>query len=563
MKVFQERAVRLLAGLVPIEPEQIRAALETPPSLEMGNFAFPCFLLAKELKWAPAKIATDLAEKVGKDPFFERVDVRGPYLNFFAHRGKLAEHTVGEILSQGGDYGRSDQGGGQTVVLDYSAPNIAKPFGVGHLRSTIIGNSLYRIHAALGYQCVGINYIGDWGTQFGKLIAAFRRWGDEEKLASDPIQHLYELYVGFHQEAETDPELEEEGRAWFKKLEEGDPAARELWRRFREISLAEFRRVYALLGMEFDYWHGESFYNDLLEAAIAAVEQAGLLERSQGALVVSLEDEGMPPCLLRKQDGATLYHTRDLAAAIYRHETWHFAKALYVVGVDQTLHFRQLFAVLKKMGLDWVEKCQHVPFGMIRYGGGKMSTRQGRLVFLADVLEEATHRARQIIAAKNPDLENREETARQVGVGALIFGDLSNDRIKDIDFDWDQVMDFSGETAPYIQYAHARICSILRKAPAEGEADLALLQDEYEYPLVAALSRFPEAIERAGDTCKPSFVARYLIEVAKEFSRFYHQCPVLAAEPGARAARLALVAAVRQVLANGLYLLGIEAPQEM
>lgn len=563
MNIFQEQIVRLLSDLVPLEPAQIKEDLEIPPNLELGNYAFPCFKLAKVHKAAPGLIAARLAEKVPADPLLEKVVANGPYLNFFLNKARLAQHTVGEVLQQKEEYGKSDVGKGRTVVIDFSAPNIAKPFGIGHLRSTIIGNSLYKIHAALGYKCIGINYIGDWGTQFGKLITAYHHWGDEAVLAQNPINHLYELYVRFHREAELDPGLEDGARNWFKKLEDGDPHAVELWQHFRDISLAELKRVYARLGVKFDYWHGESFYNEMMEDTIKAVEESGLLEQSQGAWIVSLEDEGMPPCLLRKQDGATLYATRDLTAAIYRYNTWQFAKALYVVGVDQTLYFRQLFAVLKKMGMQWVERCQHIPFGMIRFEGGKMSTRQGSLIFLDDVLSEAIGRAREIIAEKNPCLPDQEEVARQVGVGALIFGDLSNDRIKDVDFSWDQVMDFSGETAPYIQYAHARICSILRKAPAEAECNLSLLVNEHEYALVSVLSKFPEAIARAGETCKPSFVARYLIDVAKEFSRFYHQCPVLNAESDVRGARLALIDAVRQVLANGLSLLGIAAPEEM
>lgn len=563
MKLFSEQAVKMLQKSVPMEPAEILANLECPPSLEMGNYSFPCFKLAKLKKQPPPAIAAELAQQIPANPLFAKVEALGPYVNFFIDRGRLAAHMVAKVLREKEAFGSSDEGQGRTVVLDYSAPNIAKPFGVGHLRSTIIGNSLYKIHRALGYKCVGINYIGDWGTQFGKLIAAFRRWGDEGALGADPIGHLYDLYVRFHQQAQDDPALEDEGRSWFKKLEDGDPYARDLWQRFRAISLAEFKQVYQQLGMEFDSWQGESFYNPMLADTIAAVADLGLLEQSQGAWVVNLDELGLPPCLLRKQDGATLYHTRDLAAAIYRHDRWQFAKALYVVGVDQTLHFRQLFAVLKKMGHGWVDKCQHVPFGMIRFGGGKMSTRQGSLVLLADVLAEAVGLARQIIAEKNPDLANPAEVARQVGVGALIFGDLSNDRIKDIDFDWQQVMDFTGETAPYIQYAHARICSMLRKAPPGPAPELHQLQDDWEYPLVAAISRFPAAIERAGATCKPSFVARYLIDLAKEFSRFYHQCPVLSAPAAQRAARLALVAAAGQALANGLALLGIEAPAEM
>lgn len=560
---YQQEIAHLLAGLVPMELSEIATVLESPPNLALGNWAFPCFQLAKACRNAPGKIAADLAAKIPASSLFERVEAIGPYLNFFAAKGLLADYTLKEIFRRRGDYGKSKLGEGQVVVFDYSAPNIAKPFGIGHLRSTIIGNSLYKIHQALGYKCIGINFLGDWGTQFGKLIAAYTLWGDEDLLVRDPVGYLYELYVRFHREAEENPSLEEEGRSWFTKLEGGDPYAQGLWQRFRDISLAEFKRVYARLGVEFDYWHGESFYNKMLPATLATVESLGLLEESQGAWIVDLEAEGMPPCLLRKQDGATLYHTRDLTAAIYRYDTWKFAKALYVVGVDQTLHFRQLFAVLKKMGFQWAEKCQHVPFGMIRFGGGKMSTRQGSLVFLSDVLDEAIGLARDIIAAKNPDLASPEIVARQVGVGALIFGDLSNDRIKDIDFDWDQVMDFSGETAPYIQYAHARACSILRKDSGGSAVDYSLLVGEYEFSLVAALGKLPQVIERAADTAKPSYLARYLIEVAKEFSRFYHQCPVLSAPPGVKGARLGLIDAVRQVLANGLALLGIEAPEEM
>lgn len=548
---------------MPMEQSEIITVLETPPNLAMGNWAFPCFQLAKVFKSAPGKIASDLATKIPPCSLFERVEAIGPYLNFFAAKGLLADYTLKEIIRGQGHYGRSEQGAGQVVVIDYSAPNIAKPFGIGHLRSTIIGNSLYKIYQALGYKCIGINFLGDWGTQFGKLIAAYTLWGDEDSLANDPVGYLYELYVRFHREAEEDHSLEEEGRSWFTKLEGGDTYAQGLWQRFRDISLAEFKRVYARLGVEFDYWHGESFYNKMLPETVATVESLGLLEESQGAWVVDLEEEGMPPCLLRKKDGATLYHTRDLTAAIYRYNTWKFTKALYVVGVDQTLHFRQLFAVLKKMGFQWAENCQHVPFGMIRFGGGKMSTRQGSLVFLSDVLDEAIGLAGEIIAKKNPDLANSQTVARQVGVGALIFGDLSNDRIKDIDFDWNQVMDFSGETAPYIQYAHARACSILRKDSRGPEADYSLLVGEYEYSLVAALGKLPQVIERAATTTKPSYIARYLIEVAKDFSRFYHQCPVLNAPPSVKGARLALIDAVRLVLANGLALLGIEAPEEM
>jgi arginyl-tRNA synthetase len=564
VKLFREELVRLLAEVVPLEPEEIGADLESPPSPELGDYAFPCFKLAKLRKTAPGKIAADLAGRISPAPLFAKVEAAGPYLNFYCDKEKLTELTLGMIAKEKDQFGHQDQGRGKTVVLDFSAPNIAKPFGIGHLRSTVIGNSLYRIHAALGYNCVGINHIGDWGTQFGKLIAAYLRWGNPERLAQEPIEYLYELYVQFHQEAETDQTLDDEGRSWFKKLEDGDPQAVELWQRFRDLSLAEFQRVYSILDVDFDSWQGESFYNDMLDKTVAEVSALGLLQQSQGAWIVDLEEEGMPPCLLRKQDGATLYATRDLSAAIYRYNTWKFAKMLYVVGVDQTLHFRQLFAVLKKMGYQWADACEHIPFGLFRFKEGKMSTRQGNLILLDDVLTKAIELAGEIIAEKNPELENREEVARQVGIGAVIFGDLYNDRIKDIEFDWEQILDFSGETAPYVQYAHARICSILRKAgrPA-GTFAAALLDSEYERALVSVLSKFPGVIERAAETCKPSLVARHLVDVAKEFNRFYHQCPVLNAEADVRDSRLALVDGVRQVLANGLYLLGIAAPEEM
>lgn len=563
MKSFKQEVAKLLTGLVPLESAQIFADIESPPGPEMGDYAFPCFKLAKVLRSAPAKIAVEIAGKVDASPLFAKVEAMGPYINFFCDKSALAKHTIGEIAEKKGQFGHQDLGAGKTVLIDFSAPNIAKPFGIGHLRSTMIGNSLYRIHSALGYNTVGINHIGDWGTQFGKLISAFLKWGDQAKLEQEPIKYLYQLYVRFHKEAEADPSLEDEGRAWFKKLEDGDAQATELWQQFRSLSLAEFKRVYALLGVDFDSWQGEAFYNDKLDDTVAEVEAKGLLQQSQGAWIVDLEAEGMPPCLLRKQDGATLYATRDLSAAIYRHNKWKFDKMLYVVGVDQSLHFRQFFAVLKKMGHTWFEACQHIPFGLIRFKEGKMSTRQGTLIFLEEVLDRAIELAGEIIAEKNPNLPNREEVASQVGIGAVIFGDLSNDRIKDIEFDWDKVLDFSGETAPYIQYSHARICSILRKAEGQDNFDPALLDQDAEGAVVSILSKFPETVERAAETCKPSLIARYLIDVAREFNRFYHQCPVLNAPADVRAARLALIDAVRQVLANGLYLLGIGAPEEM
>jgi len=564
MQMFRNEIYNLLSGFVPIDSQQIMADLETPPTAEMGDFAFPCFKLAKEMRNSPVKIASELAERLPVSDLFACIEARGPYINFFCNRQKLALVTVHAVLEQQEEYGKLQVGQGKTIVIDFSAPNIAKPFGIGHLRSTVIGHSLYQIYLALGYQCVGINHLGDWGTQFGKLIVAYLKWGDDARLEEDPITYLYELYVRFHREEEAEPVLAEEARSWFKRLEDGDESARMLWKRFRELSLAEFKRIYNLLGVRFDSYQGESFYNELLADTISQVEEQGLTEISAGALIVSLEEQGMPPCLLRKQDGATLYATRDLCAAIYRYQTYGFEKMLYVVGADQTLHFQQVFSVLKKMGYAWAERCVHVPFGLIGFKEGKMSTRQGTLVFLEDVLDRATELALQIIQEKNAGLENKAEVARQVGIGAVIFGDLSNDRVKNIEFDWEKVLDFTGETAPYVQYAHARICSILRKAEDwPGRYDATLLGTDEEQAVVRTLARFSDAIVRAAEIDKPSVIARYLVDLAAEFNKFYHQCPVLHAEEKLRNARLALIDAVRQVLLNGLALLGIAAPQEM
>lgn len=564
MELFRNELITLIGALIPLDRQQIVADLETPPSAEMGDFAFPCFKLAKEMRKAPAKIAAELVEKLPPSDLFDRIEARGPYINFFCHRQKLALITVQAVLEQKEGYSKVDIGRGKTIVIDFSAPNIAKPFGVGHLRSTVIGHSLYKIYQALGYSCVGINHLGDWGTQFGKLIVAYLKWGDDARLKEDLITYLYDLYVRFHREAEADPSLEEEARVWFKRLEDGDETAGLLWQRFREVSLTEFKRIYHLLGVSFDAYQGESFYNELLADTVGQVEAKGLTELSAGALLVNLEDHGLPPCLLRKQDGATLYATRDLCAAIYRYQKYQFEKMLYVVGADQTLHFQQVFTVLKKMGHAWAEKCVHVPFGLIRFKEGKMSTRQGTLILLEDVLDRATELAMQIIQEKNAGLENKAEVARQVGIGAVIFGDLSNDRVKNIEFDWDKVLDFSGETAPYVQYAHARISSILRKALERPTVyDATLLCTDEEQAVVRTLARFSDAIVRAAETNKPSVIARYVLDLAAEFNKFYHQCPVLHAEDNLRYARLALIDAVRQVLLNGLTLLGITAPQEM
>ncbi len=564
MENFKEQIAVILEGPTGLHREEIKLLLEVPPSPDMGDFAFPCFRLARTFKKGPAEIAAKLAGELGESTLLTRVSNAGPYLNFVLKRSVLAEDILSRIREGKQAYGSSSRGGGRAVVIDFSSPNIAKPFGVGHLRSTVIGHSLHRIYTFLGYKAVGINHLGDWGTQFGKTITAYKKWGSEAQLKRDPIGHLLQLYVRFHDEEEKDPQLEEEGRYWFRQLEEGNREALDLWQTFRDLSLREFQRIYRLLGIEFDSYQGESFYNERLAGTIAEIVNKGITRESQGALIVDL-GEDMPPCLLRKKDGATLYVTRDISAALYRFEHYRFAKALYVVGADQVLYFKQFFKVLKLMGLEWADRCQHVPFGLVRFKDGRMSTRKGKVILLEEVLNKAVQLSREIIAEKNPSLEDQETVARQVGIGAIIFGDLSNDRIKDVEFDWEKILDFSGETGPYIQYSHARICSILRKeapsakAPVMGEAYTA----KEEESLLLQLGRFPAAVERAADLNKPSVIARYLIDLARDFNQFYHHCPVLKAEGDLKQARLLLADATREVLARGLYLLGIEAPEKM
>lgn len=574
---FKKDICSLLSPLTEMSPEEIEALLEIPPDADLGEYAFPCYQLAKYFKKDPRKIAEDLSSQVTPTETIARAENAGPYLNFYIRRTYLAARLLPSILAEGEDYGSSSEGEGSTIVIDYSAPNIAKPFGVGHLRSTVIGNALYRIYSYLGYDVVGVNYLGDWGTQFGKLIAAYLRWGEEEKLKDDPVGYLYNLYVTFHREAEEDPQLEDEARGWFRKLELGHRDAVNLWEKFRALSLEEFKRLYGHLGVKFDSYHGESFFNEKIDEVIDIMQAKGLVKESEGALLADLESYGLPSCLLRKRDGGTLYIARDIAAAIYRHENYNFSQMLYVVGSEQTLHFQQLFKILELMGFEWAGKCYHVPFGLIHFKDGRMSTREGKVIFLEDVLKRAVELAYNIIEEKNPDLHSKEEAARMVGYGAIIFGDLVNDRIKDIEFDWDKVLDFSGETAPYIQYSQARICSILRKAqttgnysfkegnsfPREPSYPEEFLRASEEERLIITLARFEENIKRSAQDYRPSYLARYLLELARDFNKFYHNCPVLSAGEELKKARLMLIEAVRIILNSGLNLLGIEAPQEM
>ncbi|WP_144569305.1 arginine--tRNA ligase [Bacillus pseudomycoides] len=541
--------------------EQITGLIETPKQDEFGDAAFPCFMLAKQYKKAPAIIAKEIAEKLN-NLFFTKVEAVGPYVNVFFNRHIVSDDVLKAILVEKEEYGQGYFGREKTVVIDYSSPNIAKPFSMGHLRSTMIGNSLKHIAEKCGYEVVGINYIGDWGTQFGKLITAYKKWGNEELVKEDPIRELFKLYVHFHEEVKEYPELEKEGRAWFKKLEDGDEEAVFLWNWFRHESLKEFSRIYELLGVEFTNFQGEAFYNDKMGDFVDILEEKGLLEESDGAQVVNLEKEDMPPCLIKKSDGATLYATRDLTAALYRQNTYEFDKALYVVGAEQSLHFTQFFTVLKKLGYNWVDGMAHVPFGLILKDGKKMSTRKGKVVLLEEVLEEAITLAEQNVEEKNPDLKQKEEVAKQVGVGAVIFHDLKNERMHNIEFSLEKMLKFEGETGPYVQYTHARACSILRKENAEFETEAFQLNDDHSWSTIKLLNRFPQVVETAFFKNEPSHIAKYLLDVAQAFNKYYGNVRILE-EDKEKESRLALVYAVTIVLKEGLRLLGMGAPEEM
>lgn len=549
---------------VDMEIENIQNLIEIPPRPEMGDFAFPCFQLAKVMRKAPNAIAIELSEKVNKEGF-ERVENLGPYLNFFLDKSSFIKEIVEKVENEGEKYGSSSIGQGRNVTIDFSSPNIAKPFHVGHLVSTSIGNSLYRMFNFAGYNSVGINHLGDWGTQFGKLISAYKRWVDEEKLESEPIKELLRIYVKFHEEAEKDPSLEDEGRMYFKKLEEGDQESIALWKRFTELSLKEFQKVYDMLGVKFDSYAGESFYNDKMDAVVEELKEKNLLVESNGARVVSLEDYNMPPCIILKSDGATIYATRDLAAAKYRKATYDFAKNIYVVGKDQTLHFKQVYKTLELMGYDWAKDCMHVAFGLVKFADRKLSTRKGEVIFLEDLLNESISKTMEIINEKNPGLENKEEVATKVGVGAMIFTYLKNSRERDIVFDWKEMLSFDGETGPYVQYTYARANSILKRhTQNKALCDYSKLTSPEEFELAKTLSGLQNSVLQALDKAEPSIVTRYVIDVAKAFNKFYNTHSVLNVEDEAlKEARIKLTEATCQVIKNALYLIGLETVDKM
>lgn len=561
MRYFHADAVRLLAPHLPLDQAEITALLAAPPDPSLGDIAFPCFTLAKRLRKAPPAIAAELAAQIAPAGVIARVQAAGPYLNIFLDRAGAGARLLADALAAGDTWGNSAVGNGETVCVDFCSPNVARRMHLGHLRSTVIGKSLVRLHQALGYKVVRINFLGDWGTQFGKLIAAWTRWGDPAAAEADPIAELQRLYVQFHHAAKEDPVLEEEGRAWFKRLEDGDPEARKLWTWIRAKSLESMQSTLNLLGVSFDDYTGEAFYEERNHQVVAQLQQLGLLEESEGAQVVPLE--GMPPCLILKRDGATLYTTRDLAAAQHRQEVYNPARSLYVVDLGQSLHFRQVFAVLAKMGFPWADRLKHVGFGIMRTGGRRLRTRAGEVVFLEDVLGQAIEAAREELEARSPGMEGADAVATAIGVGAVIFNDLKQNRVGDIDFDPSEAISFEGETGPYVQYAHARCRNVLRKAGVTEAAvcvPAAVTANDVEWGLLQAISDFPAAVADAALRCEPHIVARSLLDVAKALNRFYHECPILQAEPSVRGARIALVAAAMITLRKGLWTLGIDAP---
>ena len=545
-----------------LDQSAISNLLEQPKSSDLGDIAFPAFSLAKVERKAPQAIATDIAEKI--DPsHFEKVVATGPYVNFFLNKAKISDQVIKEVIKEGADYGQQNEGQGGNITIDLSSPNIAKPFSVGHLRSTVIGDALSNIFRKMGYNTIKINHLGDWGKQFGLLMVAYKKWGNKEAVEANPIDELLQLYVRINAEIENDPALDDEGRLWFKKLEDGDPEATELWQWFRDESLVEFNRIYELLGVEFDSLNGEAFYNDKMDEAVKILEDKGLLKESKGASIVDLDDVNLPPAMIKKSDGATLYITRDIATAMYRARTYNFVKNVYVVGQEQSNHFRQLKAVLKKMGFDWSDDMIHVDFGLVTKNRQKLSTRKGNIILLEPTLQEAISRAKAQIEEKNPNLENKEAVAHAVGVGAVKFYDLKTDRRNGYDFDLEAMVSFEGETGPYVQYAYARIQSILRKADFKPSLDANYnLNDAESWEIIKLLQDFARVVKRASDNFEPSLIAKYAISLAQAFNKYYAHTRILDESPE-RDSRLALSYTTAVVLKEALRMLGVEAPEKM
>ena len=558
-ELIASELAKVIEGL---DQETILNLLEQPKSSDLGDIAFPAFSLAKIERKAPQAIAADIAEKIDAS-HFEKVVATGPYVNFFLDKSQISDQVIKSVIQAGADYGQQEEGHGANVTIDLSSPNIAKPFSVGHLRSTVIGDAISNIYKKMGYNTIKINHLGDWGKQFGLLMVAYKKWGSKEAVEANPIDELLKLYVRINAEIENDPALDEEGRLWFKKLEDGDPEATELWQWFRDESLVEFNRIYKLLGVEFDSLNGEAFYNDKMDEAVQILEEKGLLKESKGASIVELDDVNLPPAMIKKSDGATLYITRDIATAIYRARTYNFVKNIYVVGQEQSNHFRQLKAVLKKMGFEWSDDMIHVDFGLVTKNRQKLSTRKGNIILLEPTLQEAISRAKAQIEEKNPELENKEEVAHAVGVGAVKFYDLKTDRRNGYDFDLEAMVSFEGETGPYVQYAYARIQSILRKANFTPSADATYsLSDPESWEIIKLLQDFSRVVKRAAENYDPSLIAKYAINLAQAFNKYYAHTRILDESPE-RDSRLALSYSTAVDLKEALRLLGVDAPDKM
>ena len=561
---MKNQIVNLLSQNIEVlTSEEISQLIEIPPKPEMGDFAFPCFRLAKSYHKAPPMIAQDLKESIGDQAFLSEIKVVGGYLNFYVDKAQYAQQII-DKYNNATDYGCSDQGKDKTICIDYSSPNVAKNFHVGHLRTTIIGNSLYKIFSKLGYKVVRINHLGDWGTQFGKLIVAYKKWGSREAVEEKGIEELMDIYVKFHEEAEKDDSLNDEARAWFLKMEQGNEEALEIWQWFRDISLKEFMRVYNVLGMEFDSFAGESFYRDKTADVIKRLTDDGLLKESQGAMIVPLDEYDMPPCIVAKKDGSSIYATRDLAAILYRKATYNFDRCLYVTGLEQKLHFAQVFKVIELMGNDYAKNLVHIPYGLVSLKSGKISSRKGNVIFAEDLLRESINKTTSIIEEKNPDIPDKEEVAKQVGIGAIIFNDLYNQRIKDVIFDWNKLLNFDGETGPYVQYTYARASSVLRKiGEVPDTIDYTLLTDEASIGLLKEIERYPQVIKDAAERYEPSVIARYSIDLAHAFNKFYHECQINVEDETTKYTRTNVVKIARYIIKDALSLLGIQCPEQM
>lgn len=563
---FKEYVVEKISQVTGLETDFISSLIETPPEQKMGDLAFPCFQLAKTMRKSPAIIASELAEQFSADEKIEKAAAMGGYLNFFFNRAEYEKNTLKAVFEKGDMWGSSDMGKGKTVLVEFSSPNIAKPFHIGHLFSTAVGNSLARIYKHLGYDVQSLNHLGDWGTQFGKLISAYKRWGVREVIEKDPINELLKIYVKFHEEAEKNPELEDEARDYFKKLEDGDKETVELWQYFRDISLVEFKRVYDILGVKFDSYNGEAFYSDKMDEIVDILRDKNLLTESDGAQIVDLSDLNIPPCIILKSNGATIYATRDIAAALYRHRTYNFHKNIYVVGTPQALHFKQIFTVMERAGWEWSKDCVHVGFGLVRFGGKNLSTRHGNVVFLEEVLNESVSKTREIIENNNPNLEDKDELAKKIGIGAVLYTFLKNSREKDIDLNWEDVLNFDGESGPYVQYTYARGRSVLRRADIDySDADFANTVSDEEYALIKQINAFGDAVKDAADKNEPFYINRYVTNLARSFNKFYNSSPILKGDVDeeTKKARLAIVDASTRVIKAALGLMGIETVENM